>query len=195
MFIVDAKVKELVYYYSGNTVIVLLPCRECMRENIFSGLLHNQWPFVLSVLTYSDILNNYSQNCYIFIIWKPRYLVSMHYYQFIIRFPIVLDFFYTVNHRLLIQKLYNSTQDSAICRVIQNLLSNRRFYVELNNGGSIWRLQKNCPNDTACTMLDNCRHLHKLCQFLMTWFRFFGRAGRRSAPFSWSTPHKSGGGA
>ena len=31
----------------------------------------------------------------------------------------------TVNHRLLIQKLYNIMQDSALCRVIQNLLSNR----------------------------------------------------------------------
>ena len=49
----------------------------------------------------------------------------------------------TVNHRLLIQKLYNTTQDSALCRVIQNLLSNRRFYVELNNERSRWRLQKN----------------------------------------------------
>ena len=49
----------------------------------------------------------------------------------------------TVNHRLLIQKLYNITQDSALCRVIQNLLSNRRFYVELNNERSRWRLQKN----------------------------------------------------
>ena len=49
----------------------------------------------------------------------------------------------TVNHRLLIQKLYNITQDSAYCRVIQNLLSNRRFYVELNNERSRWRLQKN----------------------------------------------------
>ena len=39
----------------------------------------------------------------------------------------------TVNHRLLIQKLYNIMQDSALCRVIQNLLSNRRFYVKLNN--------------------------------------------------------------
>ena len=48
----------------------------------------------------------------------------------------------TVNHRLLIQKLYNTTQDSALCRVIQNLLSNRRFYVELNNERSRWRLQK-----------------------------------------------------
>ena len=38
----------------------------------------------------------------------------------------------TVNHRLLIQKLYNTTQDSILCRVIQNLLSNIRFYVELN---------------------------------------------------------------
>ena len=49
----------------------------------------------------------------------------------------------TVNHRLLIQKLFNITQDSTLCRVIQNLLSNRRFYVELNNVRSRWRLQKN----------------------------------------------------
>ena len=50
----------------------------------------------------------------------------------------------TVNHRLLIQKLFNITQDNTLCRVIQNLLSNRRFYVELNNERSRWRLQKNC---------------------------------------------------
>ena len=31
IFIVDAKVKELVY--SGNIVLFLLPCRECIREN------------------------------------------------------------------------------------------------------------------------------------------------------------------
>ena len=54
----------------------------------------------------------------------------------------------TVNHRLLIQKLFNITQDSTLCRVIQKLLSNRRFYVELNNERSRWRLQK-APNDTA----------------------------------------------
>ena len=49
----------------------------------------------------------------------------------------------TVNHRLLIQKLFNITQDSTLCRVIQNLLSKRRLYVELNNERSRWRLQKN----------------------------------------------------
>ena len=49
----------------------------------------------------------------------------------------------TVNHIILIQKLFNITQDSTLCRVIQNLLSNRRFYVELNNERSRWRLQKN----------------------------------------------------
>ena len=32
----------------------------------------------------------------------------------------------TVNHRLLIQKLYNTMLDSKLCRVIQNLLSDRR---------------------------------------------------------------------
>ena len=49
----------------------------------------------------------------------------------------------TVNHRILIQKLYNTTQDSQLCRVFQNMLSNRRFYVELNNERSRWRQQKN----------------------------------------------------
>ena len=49
----------------------------------------------------------------------------------------------TVNHRLLIQKLYNTTQDSELCRVIQNLLSNRRFYVEINKERIRWMLVKN----------------------------------------------------
>ena len=48
-----------------------------------------------------------------------------------------------VNHRLLIQKLYNTTLDSQLCRVIQNLLSDGRFYVEQNNERSRWRIQKN----------------------------------------------------
>ena len=49
----------------------------------------------------------------------------------------------TVNHRLLIQKLYNTTLDSQLCRVIQNPLSDRRFHVELNNEQSRLRIQKN----------------------------------------------------
>ena len=47
----------------------------------------------------------------------------------------------TVNHTILIQKLYNTTQDSQLCRVFQN--SNRGFDVELNNERSRWRKQKN----------------------------------------------------
>ena len=49
----------------------------------------------------------------------------------------------TVTHKLLIHQLFKITQDITLCRVIQNLLSNRRFYVELNNERSRWRLQKN----------------------------------------------------
>ena len=41
-----------------------------------------------------------------------------------------------------IQKLCNTTQDSQLCRVFQNMLSNRRLYVELNNERSRWRNQK-----------------------------------------------------
>ena len=49
----------------------------------------------------------------------------------------------TVHHRILIQKLYNITQDGQLCRVIQTMLSSMRFYVELNNEHSRWRKQKN----------------------------------------------------
>ena len=49
----------------------------------------------------------------------------------------------TVNHRLLIQKLYDFTEDSPLCRVIQNIGISRILYVELNNDRSIWSNQKN----------------------------------------------------
>ena len=49
----------------------------------------------------------------------------------------------TVNHRILIQRLYNTTQDSQLCRAFQNMLSNRRFHVELNNERSGWKKQNN----------------------------------------------------
>ena len=49
----------------------------------------------------------------------------------------------TVNHIILIQKLHNITQDSPLYRVIQNMLSSRRFYVEQNNERNRWRKQKN----------------------------------------------------
>ena len=38
----------------------------------------------------------------------------------------------TVNHRLLIQKIYNITQGSLLCRVLPNILSYIILYVELN---------------------------------------------------------------
>ena len=66
----------------------------------------------------------------------------------------------TVNHRLLIQKLYNTTLDSQLCRVIQNLLSDRRFYVELNNERSRWRKQKNgLPQ--GCSLPHSIQHIYE----------------------------------
>ena len=49
----------------------------------------------------------------------------------------------TVNHRPRILKLYDFTQDSPLCEVIQNMLSSIRFYAELNNDRSKWRNQMN----------------------------------------------------
>ena len=47
-----------------------------------------------------------------------------------------------VNHRSFIQKLYDFTGDIPLCKVIHNMLSSRRFDVELNNDRSKWRNQK-----------------------------------------------------
>ena len=49
----------------------------------------------------------------------------------------------TVNHRLLLNKLYRMTSDIHLTKLIQLLLGNRRFFVELNGKRSRWRIQKN----------------------------------------------------
>ena len=62
----------------------------------------------------------------------------------------------TVNHRLLIQKLFNITQDSTLCRVIQNLLSNSRLYVELNNERSRYTNDQSIHDGTrSCIYADD----------------------------------------
>ena len=66
----------------------------------------------------------------------------------------------TVNHRLIIQKHFNIAKDSTLCRVIQNLLSNRRFYVELNNERSRRRIQKNgLPQGSVLS--PTLQHIHQ----------------------------------
>ena len=49
----------------------------------------------------------------------------------------------TVQHRLMIRNLMDMTGDIDLCQVIRRLLSNRRFFVQLNDKKSRWRSQKN----------------------------------------------------
>ena len=68
----------------------------------------------------------------------------------------------TVNHRLLIQKLYNTTIDSQLCGVLQNLLADRRFYVELNNERSRWRIQNNgLPQGSVLPPPHSIQHIYE----------------------------------
>ena len=48
----------------------------------------------------------------------------------------------TVQHRLMIRKLMDMTGDIDQCLVIRGVLSNRRFFVQLNDNKSRWRSQK-----------------------------------------------------
>ncbi|KAI5739706.1 hypothetical protein M8J77_022428 [Diaphorina citri] len=49
----------------------------------------------------------------------------------------------TVNHRILLKKLYNTTEDSKLTSMVAVFLQNRRFFVTLNGKNSRWRTQKN----------------------------------------------------
>ena len=57
----------------------------------------------------------------------------------------------TVNHRLIFRKLYDFTEDSSLCRIIPNMLSSRRFYVELNKTAADRETRKTaCPRIVYC---------------------------------------------
>ena len=49
----------------------------------------------------------------------------------------------TVNHRILLLKVARMTHDARIVRILQSLLSNRTFYVEMDGQKSRWRKQRN----------------------------------------------------
>ena len=49
----------------------------------------------------------------------------------------------TVNRRLLLSKLYGMTEDYEFTKLIGSMMSNRRFYIELNGKKNRWRNQKN----------------------------------------------------
>ena len=62
----------------------------------------------------------------------------------------------TVNHRLLIQKFDNTKQYSKLCRVIQNLLSNRKFWVKLSNN----QIKKKVLAPTLLNIYTNDHPIH-----------------------------------
>ena len=49
----------------------------------------------------------------------------------------------TVNHRGLLLKLAQTVKNNTVVRIIQSVLNNRRFFVEMNGKRSRWRIQKN----------------------------------------------------
>jgi len=49
----------------------------------------------------------------------------------------------TVNHNLLLKKIYECTSDWHLVQIISSMLHNRRFTVTLNNKWSRWRNQRN----------------------------------------------------
>ena len=60
----------------------------------------------------------------------------------------------TVNHRILMTKIYQMTDDKAMTTLLDTLLKNRMFYVALNQKKSRWRQQRNgLPQDSVLAPL------------------------------------------
>ena len=49
----------------------------------------------------------------------------------------------TVNHIVLLTKLYGMTEDAEFTKLIESMIRNRRFYVGPNGKKSRWRIRKN----------------------------------------------------
>ena len=60
----------------------------------------------------------------------------------------------TVNHIIITRKFFEITHDVRLTELIQNMLSNRRFYVDLVGKRSRWRRQKNgLPQGSVLALL------------------------------------------
>jgi len=58
----------------------------------------------------------------------------------------------TVNHRLLLKKIYELTEDAKFTKIISLLLRNRRFFVSLQAKKSRWRRQNNGLPPRKCSI-------------------------------------------
>ena len=81
----------------------------------------------------------------------------------------------TVNHRVLLTKLYGMTEYAEFTKHIGSMMRNRRFYVELNGKKHRWRNQKNgLPQGNVLSpvifnIYTNDQHEHNdTCSFIYT---------------------------
>ena len=67
----------------------------------------------------------------------------------------------TVNHRRLLEKVYNMTRDYRLMCMIRTLLENRRFFVELGGEKKQMAITEKRPTTGECTRTTSIQRLHK----------------------------------
>ena len=93
----------------------------------------------------------------------------------------------TVNHIILTRKFFEITHDARLTEMIQNMLSNRRFYVDLVGKRSRWRRHKNglSQGSVLAPLLFNIYiYIQMISMFIPT-------QGVSYTPMIYALPHRS----
>ena len=67
----------------------------------------------------------------------------------------------TVNHRLIIQKLFNIMHNSTLCRVIQNLLSKQKILCGAEQRTKQMETTEEWPATRECSLPNSFQHIHQ----------------------------------
>ena len=184
----------------SRVVALLKPCKDpasptsyrpisllCHTYKLFERLILNRVaPFVDEHLIPEQACFRPGKSCTSQLL-KLTQLIEYGYEEGIITGAAFVDLsaaYHTGNHIILTRKLFEITQDVRLTELIQNMLSNRRVYVDLVGKRSRWRRQKMTFHKAASLALCCSTYIQMISLFIPT-------QGVSCTPMICALPHRS----